>query len=69
MTGKPVAWEHDHTFNPAAVVRDGKVCVLFRSEDNSGEGIGAHTSRLGLAESKDGLHFTIQPAPVLFPDQ
>jgi predicted GH43/DUF377 family glycosyl hydrolase len=43
------------------------VYVLFRAEDNSGEGIGAHTSRLGLAESADGLHFTVRPTPVLFP--
>ena len=67
MSKKPVAWEHDHTFNPAAVVRGDRVYVLFRAEDNSGEGIGAHTSRLGLAESRDGLHFTVRPTPVLFP--
>lgn len=67
MTGKPVAWEHDHTFNPAAVVRNNKVYVLFRAEDNSGEGIGAHTSRVGLAVSADGLHFTVSPTPVLYP--
>lgn len=67
MSKKPAAWEHDHTFNPAAVVRGGKVYVLFRAEDNSGQGIGAHTSRIGLAESADGLHFTVRPTPVLFP--
>ena len=67
--GKAVAWEHDHTFNPAAVVRDGKIYVLYRAEDNSGEGIGGHTSRLGLAESTDGLHFTRLPAPVVYPDK
>ena len=67
MTQKPIAWEHDHTFNPAAVVRNNKVYILFRAEDDSGESIGHHTSRLGLAESKDGLHFTEQPAPVLYP--
>lgn len=67
MTGKPVAWMHDHVFNPGAVVRDGKVDLLVRSEDDSGQGIGMHTSRLGLAESADGLHFTIQTKPVLFP--
>ena len=55
----PVAWEPEHTFNPAAVVRDGKVFVLYRAEDNSGTtAIGAHTSRLGLAVSSDGIHFT-----------
>ena len=58
MTGKQVAWEQDNTFNPAAAVRNGEVCVLYRAEDDSGEGIGHHTSRLGLATSKDGLHFT-----------
>ena len=68
MTKGQVAWEHDHTFNPAAVVRNGRIYVLFRAEDNSGEGIGAHTSRIGLAESKDGLHFIVHHTPVLFPD-
>ena len=48
----PVQWEALHTFNPAAIVHDGKVFVLYRAEDNSGEmQIGMHTSRLGLAES------------------
>ncbi len=68
MRGTPVHWEALHTFNPAAVVRDGKVCVLYRAEDDSGATkIGAHTSRLGLAVSTDGLHFERQPAPVFFP--
>ena len=64
-----VAWEAYATFNPAAVVRDGKVYVLYRAEDASGrEQIGGHTSRLGLAESSDGLHFTRRATPVLYPD-
>ncbi len=62
---KPVHWEANHTFNPAAIVLNGKVCVLYRAEDDSGSNtIGSHTSRLGLAESEDGLHFTQRPAPV-----
>lgn len=65
---KPVEWEALHTFNPAAVVRDGKVVVLYRAEDNSGVmDIGGHTSRLGLAESKDGIHFTRLGEPVFYP--
>lgn len=65
---KLVTWETLHTFNPAAIVRNGKVIVLYRAEDNSGEmGIGLHTSRLGLAESSDGLHFTQRPEPVFYP--
>ena len=64
----PVAWEPEHTFNPAAVVRDGKVFVLYRAEDNSGTtAIGAHTSRLGLAVSSDGIHFTQESRPVFYP--
>jgi len=61
-------WEALHTFNPAAIVRDGKVVVLYRAEDDAGAmQIGAHTSRLGMAESADGIHFTRRPEPVFFP--
>lgn len=64
-----VHWEALHTFNPAAVVRDGKIYVLYRAEDDSGTAVlGSHTSRLGLAVSEDGIHFTRQPAPVFYPD-
>src|SRR6476469_6806587 len=67
---KAVQWEALHTFNPAAVVRDGKVFVLYRAEDNSGSmKIGMHTSRIGLAESTDGIHFTQDPKPVFYPDR
>src|ERR1035438_8267082 len=54
VDGKRVHWEALHTFNPAAMVRNGKIYVLYRAEDDTGEmGIGLHTSRLGLAESGD----------------
>jgi predicted GH43/DUF377 family glycosyl hydrolase len=69
MTDSVVAWEEYATFNPAAIVRAGKVFLLYRAEDVSGERqIGRHTSRLGLAESVDGLHFTRRATPVLYPD-
>ncbi len=68
ILGKPVHWEALHTFNPAAVVRDGKVYVLYRAEDDSGTmQIGMHTSRLGLAVSEDGVHFTREATPVFYP--
>lgn len=70
LSGKPVHWEALHTFNPAAVVRDGKVYVLYRAEDNSGEmKIGMHVSRLGLAVSDDGVHFQRRVEPVFYPDK
>src|SRR5216110_1860781 len=70
MTDSVVHWEELAAFNPAAVVKDGKVFVLYRAEDASGKKeIGFHTSRIGLAESSDGLHFTRRPTPVLYPDK
>ncbi len=68
ITAKDVHWEALHTFNPAAIVRDGKIYVLYRAEDDSGTmQIGGHVSRLGLAVSADGLHFDQMPEPVLYP--
>ena len=61
-----VKWEEKDVFNPAAVVRDGKVHLLYRAEDRIGKYAG--TSRIGLATSEDGLHFTKRPLPVLYPD-
>jgi predicted GH43/DUF377 family glycosyl hydrolase len=70
MRKRPVHWMAAHTFNPASVVRDGEMVVLFRAEDDPGEKvIGLHTSRLGYASARDGEHFRIRPAPVLYPDE
>lgn len=63
---KQVRWEEKDVFNPAAAVRNGKVHLLYRAEDLIGKFAG--TSRLGLATSEDGLHFTRLPEPVFFPD-
>jgi beta-1,2-mannosidase len=62
---KNVAWEEKDVFNPAAVVRNGKVYLLYRAQDKIGKPAG--TSRIGLAYSTDGLHFTRMKTPVLFP--
>ena len=61
-----VQWEEKDVFNPAAVVRHDTVFLLFRAEDKIGKFAG--TSRIGLAWSTDGLHFTKHPVPVLYPD-
>ncbi|VTP98546.1 glycoside hydrolase family 130 protein [Sphingobacterium daejeonense] len=47
-------------------LKTGKVYVLYRAEDKFGIGIGFRTSRLGLAESKDGIHFTRRKEPFYF---
>ncbi len=68
LQGESVHWEALHAFNPAAVVRNGKICVLYRAEDDTGEmRIGGHTSRIGLATSANGIDFQRRPAPVFFP--
>jgi predicted GH43/DUF377 family glycosyl hydrolase len=62
-----VRWQRADVFNPAAIVKDGKVFMLYRSEDNPAAILGGRTSRLGLAESDDGIHFRKFPEPVLYP--
>jgi beta-1,2-mannosidase len=61
VSKKKIAWGGRNVLNPAAVVRDGKVYLLYRSQDS------AMTSRLGLAISEDGLHFKKLPEPVFYP--
>lgn len=66
VTQTSVAWAAKDIFNPAAVVRDGRICLLVRGEDAVGRYAGV--SRIGLATSDDGHTFTLEPEPVLFPD-
>ncbi|AYD47492.1 glycoside hydrolase family 130 protein [Arachidicoccus soli] len=68
MSGKLIGWESSDVFNPGATVKDGKIVVLYRAEDNSAVGIGSRTSRIGYAESNDGIHLKRLSKPVLFPD-
>lgn len=63
---KMIYWENKDVFNPAIVVKGNKIYMLFRAEDTIGKYAG--TSRIGLAESTDGLHFKKQPEPVFYPD-
>jgi predicted GH43/DUF377 family glycosyl hydrolase len=55
-------WTELGLFNPAAIRLAGKTILLFRAQDQQ------HTSRIGFAESTDGLHFKIRPEPVLSPE-
>jgi predicted GH43/DUF377 family glycosyl hydrolase len=56
-------WESSGTFNPAVALRGDKIVMLYRAQDESG------TSRLGYAESSDGIHFTRRDEPVLSPSE
>jgi len=63
-----VKWQKADVFNPGAIVRNGKVYLFTRCEDNPAAIIGGRTSRIGLAESEDGIHFTQFGQPVLYPE-
>jgi predicted GH43/DUF377 family glycosyl hydrolase len=52
-------WESAGTFNPAVIEYNGTLVMLYRAQDAAG------TSRLGYAESTDGIHFTRRLEPVL----
>lgn len=70
LTKDSVQWERNATFNPAATIKDGHVYILYRAEGKRGEGIGGHTSRIGIAVSYDGTTISERySAPVLYPDQ
>ena len=56
-------WEAAGTFNPSVILRNGKIVMLYRAQDKAG------TSRLGYAESEDGLHFTRRSEPVFVPEK
>jgi len=54
-------WEAAGTFNPSVVAQGDKIVMLYRAQDKQG------TSRLGYAESTDGVHFTRRADPVFSP--
>lgn len=63
VQGKIVGWENKNVLNPTALIKDGKVHLLYRAQDSLG------TSRIGLAISHDGIHFKKMSQPILFPEQ
>jgi len=65
VRGSKVRWEEKDVFNPAAVVKDGKIYLLYRAEDIVGKLAG--TSRIGIAVSEDGLTFIRHTKPILYP--
>jgi beta-1,2-mannosidase len=62
LSPQGATWESAGTFNPAVVLHKDKIVMLYRAQDTAG------TSRLGYAESKDGIHFTRRAEPVLAPE-
>ncbi len=65
ISGKVLHWEVKDVFNPAVLVRQDTIFMLYRAEDT----VGIHngTSRIGLAKSTDGIHFSRLHEPVFYP--
>ncbi|MDO9574980.1 MAG: family 43 glycosylhydrolase, partial [bacterium] len=61
-------FEQKATFNPAAIVQNDTIYLLYRAEDTTGVGQWNGTSRIGLAKSTDGIHFTRRIEPVISPE-
>ncbi|HLR37067.1 MAG TPA: glycoside hydrolase family 130 protein [Chitinophagaceae bacterium] len=70
ITKDSVRWEKNATFNPAATIKKDSVFILYRAESARGQGIGGHTSRIGLAVSANGIDIIKRDEkPVLFPEE
>lgn len=68
LTKDTIPWENGDTFNPAATIKNDTICILYRAEDQSGQGIGKRTSRIGYAQSVNGTTIVKRAdKPVLFP--
>lgn len=62
---KNVDWESEAVFNPGAILKDGKIYLLYRA---IGE-YDTYVSRIGLATSDDGVHFKRQSSePIIKPE-
>jgi predicted GH43/DUF377 family glycosyl hydrolase len=56
-------WESASVYNPAALIKDDKVVLLYRAHADD------IVSHVGLATSEDGINFSRHPEPVLSPSE
>ncbi len=56
-------WESGNVYNPAAVVKDDQVVLLYRAHADD------IISHVGLATSDDGINFERHPEPVISPTE
>lgn len=61
LTKDDVPYPVETVHNAGAVKHEGRYLLLFRAHRRNGR------SLIGLAESADGLHFTVRPEPFLTP--
>jgi predicted GH43/DUF377 family glycosyl hydrolase len=63
LTPRGQGWESGSVYNPAAVVVDDRVALLYRAHSDD------IVSHVGLAWSDDGVTFQREPDPVLSPSE
>lgn len=73
VSNKKVFWEYTNVYNPAAIVKDGAVHIVYRADDITTGQIDRYGNkmvvcRLGHAVSRDGINFVRDEKPVLYPD-
>ncbi|QDP94896.1 family 43 glycosylhydrolase [Microlunatus elymi] len=56
------SWESGNLYNPAAIVEDDRVLLLYRAHADD------IVSHVGLASSSDGYHFEREDQPILSPE-
>lgn len=69
ITPQGATWEAKDVFNPAAITDGESIYMFYRAEDSTGIGVWNGTSRIGLAESSDGIHFKRHENPILEPTE
>ena len=70
---KEIFWQASNVYNPACVVKDGILHAFFRADDVARPFLDAYgnpmvTCRIAHATSTDGMHFTVDSAPLIYPD-
>ena len=63
MRPRGSSWESGNVYNPAAIVKDDTVVLLYRAHADD------VISHVGMATSDDGIHFERSPEPVLSPSE
>src|SRR5579859_3906938 len=61
LTPSKQSWENMLVFNPGAVISNGKILLIYRATGQSDQ-----VSRLGFAESTDGIHFKRNIYPIYY---
>lgn len=76
VSGAEVAFEATNVYNPAAIVKDGRLHIFYRADSpaygEEGEdpwGYKKVTCRIAHAVSDDGVNFERCPTPAVYPDR